>query len=161
MARETCTPSVNPFYALGWGDELIDATVNCTDGYIEGTSENPSTTCKDGCTLVVSTYVDRSTWFSHFAKGRPGQMLMGLNRQYTHHAHFHDFPSALKLLFQCATGQDWKFVMYAVGGEPGQPGAAVRLVYNAFLATSCHFCQVHEQQRTLLAGSENFSAQSF
>jgi hypothetical protein len=128
MGRETCTPSVNPFFSLGLtDDEFMDATVNCTEGYIEGTSDAPSTTCKSsGCTLVVATYVDRTNWFSNFAKGKPGQMLMGLNRQYTHHAHFHDFASAMKLLFQCATGQDWKFVMYAVGGEPGQPGAAVR-----------------------------------
>ena len=28
------------------------------------------------------------------------------------------------LLFQCATGQDWKFVMYAVAGEPGKEGDA-------------------------------------
>lgn len=131
MATETCTASVNPFYALGWGEELVDPNVNCTDGYIKGTSDNPSTTCKAGCTLVVSTYVDRSTWFSNFAKGRPGQVLMGANRQYTHHANFHSFPSALQLLFQCATGQDWKFVMYAVGGEPGQPGgdAATAFIY--------------------------------
>merc|ERR1712196_402340 len=47
----------------------------------------------------------------------------GSNRQYTKHANFANFLSALKLLFQCATGQDWKFVMYAVGGEPGQPGS--------------------------------------
>ena len=123
MGSESCTPSVNPFFAIGIGEELVDPTVNCTDGYLPGDSATPSSTCKSGCTLVVATYVDRTDWFSHFARGKPGQVLMGLNRQYTHHAHFHDFPSALKLLFQCATGQDWKFVMYAVGGEPGQPGA--------------------------------------
>ena len=54
-----------------------------------------------------------------------GTLYYTILRQYTHHAHFHDFPSALKLLFQCATGQDWKFVMYAVGGEPGQPEGMV------------------------------------
>lgn len=72
---------------------------------------------------VETDFEDRTDWFSDFARGEPGQMLMGLNRQYTHHASFHNFPSALKLLFQCATGQDWKFVMYAVSGEPGKPGA--------------------------------------
>eukprot|EP01043_Picozoa_sp_COSAG02_P112358 COSAG02_NODE_48553_length_333_cov_0.572650_2_plen_88_part_01 len=49
-------------------------------------------------------------------------MMMGLNRQYTRHSSFRNFKDALKLLFQCASGQDWKFVMYAVGGEPGNPG---------------------------------------
>jgi hypothetical protein len=60
------------------------------------------------------------------AGGRPGQMLVGLNRQYTHHSSFRSFFSAVGLLFQCAAGQDWKFVMYAVGGEPGlSPPAAL------------------------------------
>lgn len=57
--------------------------------------------------------------FGGISKGRPGHMLMGSNRQYTHHSSFRTFTSALSLLFQCAAGQDWKFVMYAVGGEPG------------------------------------------
>ena len=47
--------------------------------------------------------------------GAPGQMLIGLNRQYTHHASFQSFFSAMCLLWQCATGQDWKFVMCAAG----------------------------------------------
>eukprot|EP01048_Picozoa_sp_COSAG05_P009156 COSAG05_NODE_733_length_7644_cov_43.682704_6_plen_734_part_00 len=80
----------------------------------------PPEYCQWGTADTVS--IDRSGWFSDFARGRPGQMLMGLNRQYTHHASFNNFPSALKLLFQCATGQDWKFVMYAVAGEPGKDG---------------------------------------
>eukprot|EP01047_Picozoa_sp_COSAG01_P106908 COSAG01_NODE_35970_length_524_cov_0.847059_1_plen_129_part_10 len=62
-----------------------------------------------------------TTWYSGIAKGKPGMVLLGLNRQYTHHQNFRSFGSAMRLLFQCAAGQDWKFVMYAVGGEPGQP----------------------------------------
>ena len=123
MGQETCTPSVNPLFPLLSDDEFVDASVNCTDGYIPGDSAAKSTTCKAGCTLVEATYVDRSAWFSQFARGTPGQMLPGSNRQYTHHANFASFGSAMKLLFQVATGQDWKFVMYAVGGEPGQPEA--------------------------------------
>lgn len=61
------------------------------------------------------------SWFSGVARGKQGQVLGGLNRQYTHHASFRDFFSAMRLLLQCSAGQDWKFVMYAVGGEPGQP----------------------------------------
>ena len=120
MGEESCTNSVNPFTG-----ELIDPTKNCTDGYIPGTfdAKDPFDTCGSDCTLIPATYQPRESSFSSFALGKPGQMLMGLNRQYTHHANFHDFLSSLKLLFQCATGQDWKFVMYAVGGEPGQPGA--------------------------------------
>jgi hypothetical protein len=60
-----------------------------------------------------------SASFGGISGGRPGHMLMGANRQYTHHSSFRSFGSAMKLLFQCAAGQDWKFVMYAVGGEPG------------------------------------------
>ncbi len=113
MKPETCTNSVNVFTG-----ELIAPDVNCTKGYVRGKGD----TCKAvSCTLIPATYVDRKHWFSSFALGKPGQMLMGVNRQYTSHATFSNFPSALMLLFQCATGQDWKFVMYAVGGEPGQP----------------------------------------
>eukprot|EP01052_Picozoa_sp_SAG31_P009474 SAG31_NODE_498_length_14861_cov_3.405026_5_plen_485_part_00 len=46
-----------------------------------------------------------------------GAMLHGGNRQYTSHASFRSFFSATSLLFQCATGQDWKFVMYALGDD--------------------------------------------
>jgi|EP01049_Picozoa_sp_SAG25_P007446 hypothetical protein len=89
-------------------------------------SIEPTPTTPEYCQWGMGSEVrlDRSDSFSSFARGKPGQMLMGLNRQYTHHASFHNFPSALKLLFQCATGQDWKFVMYAVSGEPGQPGTS-------------------------------------
>ena len=119
MGVESCTAEINWFTG-----ELMDASINCTAGYIPGNAEEPNVDgCKAGCTLIKATYVDRASWFSNFALGKPGQMLMGLNRQYTHHATFHNFPSSLKLLFQCATGQDWKFVMYAVGGEPGMPGS--------------------------------------
>jgi hypothetical protein len=59
--------------------------------------------------------------FGQMSKGTPGHMMMGVNRQYTHHSNFKSFGRALMLLFQCAAGQDWKFVMYAVGGEPGLP----------------------------------------
>ena len=48
---------------------------------------------------------DISSWFSGFAGGTPGQMLVGLNRQYTHHSSFRNFASAMGLLFQCAAGQ--------------------------------------------------------
>ena len=61
---------------------------------------------------------DQSSKFAGIAGGQAGQMLMGLNRQYTHHSSFRNFKDAMGLLFQCAAGQDWKFVMYAVGGEP-------------------------------------------
>jgi hypothetical protein len=43
-----------------------------------------------------------------------GRMLHGGNRQYSSHASFRNFQDALALLFQCAAGQDWKFVMYAL-----------------------------------------------
>eukprot|EP01052_Picozoa_sp_SAG31_P010413 SAG31_NODE_570_length_14016_cov_10.573543_4_plen_2093_part_00 len=127
MGIESCTPSINPF-----SGEVVNPEVNCTDGYVPGTAKVKSDTCKQDCTLVEATYRDRSSWFSSFAKGRPGQMLVGSNRQYTKHANFHDFLSSLKLLFQCATGQDWKFVMYAVGGEPGQPGATSSIAFLFF-----------------------------
>ena len=61
---------------------------------------------------------DASDKFAGIAGGGPGQMLMGLNRQYTTHSSFRNFKDSMGLLFQCAAGQDWKFVMYAVGGEP-------------------------------------------
>eukprot|EP01043_Picozoa_sp_COSAG02_P015294 COSAG02_NODE_649_length_18914_cov_30.645868_1_plen_1639_part_10 len=61
---------------------------------------------------------DGSSKFAGIAGGEAGQMLMGLNRQYTHHSSFRNFKDAMGLLFQCAAGQDCKFVMYAVGGEP-------------------------------------------
>lgn len=48
---------------------------------------------------------DVTTWFSGIAGGRPGQVLVGLNRQYTHHSSFRNFISAMGLLFQCAAGQ--------------------------------------------------------
>ena len=48
-----------------------------------------------------------------------GPMLHGGNRQYTSHSSFRSFFSAMALLFQCATGQDWKFVMYALEGPDG------------------------------------------
>jgi hypothetical protein len=54
---------------------------------------------------------DIASWFSGIAKGKAGQYLMGANRQYTHHSSFRNFGSAMTLLFQCAAGQDWKFVM--------------------------------------------------
>lgn len=134
MKTESCVPSVNPLYVFGVGDEYLSPGVNCTDGYIQGTSDNPSTTCKEGCTLILSTYVNRESWFSEFSKGRPGHFLMGLNRQYTHHANFYSFGSAIKLLCQCATGQDWKFVMYAVGGEPGHADAPTGLAFIYFMS---------------------------
>jgi hypothetical protein len=64
--------------------------------------------------------------------GRPGHMMMGANRQYTRHANFRSFISSVKLLYQCSAGQDWKFVMYAVGGEPGQPGGNQLLAFAYF-----------------------------
>jgi hypothetical protein len=72
-------------------------------------------------------------YFTGIAKGKPGQVLIGLNRQYTHHSNFRSFGSAMCLLFQCAAGQDWKFVMYAVGGEPGQPSAQSGLAFLYFM----------------------------
>lgn len=134
MKEESCVPSVNPFYVFGVGDEYENPGVNCTDGYTQGTSSIPSTTCKEGCTLIESTYVNRESWFSPFSKGKPGHYLMGLNRQYTHHASFYSFGSAIKLLCQCATGQDWKFVMYAVGGEPGHEDAPTGLSFIYFMS---------------------------
>lgn len=134
MGAESCTQTINPFFALGMGEEYEIPGVNCTLGYIQGDSSEKSSTCKSGCTLIEATYVDRESWYSEFSKGKPGHFLMGLNRQYTHHANFHDFVSAIKLLFQCATGQDWKFVMYAVAGEPGHKDAPVMLGFYYFMS---------------------------
>ena len=134
MKLETCEQSINPFFVFNIGEEFISPDVNCTEGYIRGTSSERSTTCKAGCTLTEATYVNRETWFSPFSKGKPGHFLMGLNRQYTHHASFHSFGSAIKLLCQCATGQDWKFVMYAVGGEPGHADAPTSLAFVYFMS---------------------------
>eukprot|EP01052_Picozoa_sp_SAG31_P016193 SAG31_NODE_1064_length_10098_cov_3.617462_6_plen_948_part_00 len=84
--------------------------------------------------------VDFGVWSDSFgvaSGGRPGQMLMGANRQYTHHSSFRSFPAAIKLLFQVCAGQDWKFVMYAVGGEPGRNGPKSQQL-TAFL----YFCSL-------------------
>ena len=82
---------------------------------------SPTDMSNEHCTYTWDTLgpdVDYTDKFAGIARGQPGQMLMGLNRQYTKHSNFRDFTSALRLLFQCAAGQDWKFIMYAVGGEP-------------------------------------------
>lgn len=85
------------------------------------TKPGPDYTPPDYCIPSI----DAEAWGDSYgmsAGGRPGQMLMGANRQYTHHASFRNFPAAIKLLVQVCNGQDWKFVMYAVGGEPGRDG---------------------------------------
>ena len=88
------------------------------DGKSQYTDGKPS----DAAAELAVLFDSQSRAFAGISGGGPGHMMMGLNRQYTRHASFRSFPSALKLLFQCAAGQDWKFVMYAVGGEPGNPG---------------------------------------
>ena len=88
---------------------------------------DPATTpwyCMVGAAPDANAGQHWSTAFGAASGGRPGHMLMGANRQYTHHSSFRSFGSAMTLLFQCAAGQDWKFVAYAMGGEPGQPGAS-------------------------------------
>eukprot|EP01047_Picozoa_sp_COSAG01_P026068 COSAG01_NODE_1667_length_9569_cov_30.111404_3_plen_494_part_00 len=72
--------------------------------------------------------------FSGISQGRPGHMLMGMNRQYTHHSSFRDFFGSLRLLWQCMSGQDWKFVMYAVGGEPNSGAGAPRIAFLFFFS---------------------------
>ena len=83
--------------------------------------------------------------FAMLAGGKSGQYLFGSNRQYTSHANFKDFVGSLMLLFQCAAGQDWKFVMYAVGGEPssnpiqngaGQSGIAFLYFFSFFFLSN-------------------------
>ena len=88
------------------------------DGNNENTDGKPSAQAAEMAALFES----QGRAFAGISGGGPGHMMMGLNRQYTHHASFRNFKDALKLLFQCASGQDWKFVMYAVGGEPGNAG---------------------------------------
>jgi hypothetical protein len=78
-------------------------------------SMKPTDMSNEHCAWPVE---EASGKFAGIAGGGAGQMLMGLNRQYTHHSSFRNFKDAMGLLFQCAAGQDWKFVMYAVGGEP-------------------------------------------
>ena len=58
-----------------------------------------------------------------------GRMLHGSNRQYTGHASFRNFKDALALLFQCAAGQDWKFVMYALSDPVNDVPRGVIFVY--------------------------------
>ena len=60
-----------------------------------------------------------------------GRMLHGGNRQYTSHASFRNFPDAMAILFQCAAGQDWKFVMYAL--EDPENGIGRDLIFTYFL----------------------------
>eukprot|EP01051_Picozoa_sp_SAG22_P013108 SAG22_NODE_1433_length_4435_cov_6.497463_1_plen_1296_part_00 len=70
----------------------------------------------------IDAHMTSAHGYAQLAGGKPGQYLFGANRQYTHHANFQSFTGSMMLLFQCAAGQDWKFVMYAVGGEPGMDG---------------------------------------
>ena len=73
---------------------------------------------------LEAEFEDISKAFAGLSGGKPGHMLMGTNRQYTHHSSFRNYVDAMKLLFQVASGQDWKFVMYAVAGEPNNLGQA-------------------------------------
>lgn len=101
---------------------------------VDCTAETDLDNMPEYCQWEDPTQTNLTSWYSGIAKGKRGQVLLGLNRQYTHHSTFRNFPSAMMLLFQCAAGQDWKFVMYAVGGEPGQPGAQAGLAFIYFLS---------------------------
>jgi hypothetical protein len=61
-----------------------------------------------------------------------GRMLHGGNRQYSSHASFRNFPDALAVLFQCAAGQDWKFVMYAL--EDPENGVTRGVIFGYFFS---------------------------
>jgi hypothetical protein len=82
-------------------------------------------------------FIEYADSFGKISGGSPGQMIMGGNRQYTHHSSFRNFGSAIMLLIQVCAGQDWKFVMYAVGGEPGRDGP-YSMPYTAFM----YFCSL-------------------
>ena len=68
--------------------------VDCT---MEGTprGHDPSY-----CQWVEDDDLQLATSFSGLTKGKQGQVLQGMNRQYTHHSSFRNFGDAMALLFQ-------------------------------------------------------------
>ena len=118
------TPSFAGHSAVKDSGDDFERLWYCNVG-LDGATTNSEHSCaaKNGGfgTDTCHAHFNTTSAYGAIAGGLPGHMLMGSNRQYTHHASFHSFGAAMTLLFQCAAGQDWKFVMYAVGGEPGQP----------------------------------------
>ena len=109
------------------------------DGSLCDASELEGLFPKPGCVRMIGQrdYDEQCSSPGDSCVLTTGRMLHGGNRQYSSHASFGNFFDAMALLFQCAAGQDWKFVMYNLtSNREGDPGFSK---YGVFLYFSLFF----------------------